>query len=180
MTKIKVLGICGSLRRLSTNMGLLRFAQANAPENVEIEIADLTEVPFYNSDIVEKPEAVKKLLTQIEKADALILASAEYNYSLAPALKNALDWASLEPKNKLLSSKNVAILGAGGSMKTSRAQYHLRQTCVNLNLRPLNKPEIFCDAFSNSFDKEGSLIDEKIQKRIIRQLNELSASMGTN
>jgi chromate reductase len=88
------------------------------------------QVPFYNADITDKPAAVQQLLAQLAQADALLLACPEYNYSMAPALKNALDWASREPDNKLLAGKAVAILGAGGGMGTSRAQYHLRQSCV--------------------------------------------------
>ena len=101
---IKVLAICGSLRARSTNRGLLRFAQANAPTGMKIHIADLLDVPFYNADLAEKPAAVSTLLQEFAEADALLLACPEYNYSLAPALKNALDWASREPNNQLLAS----------------------------------------------------------------------------
>ena len=152
---INVLAICGSLRAKSTNRGLVRYAQAHAPEGMKIHIADLMEVPFYNSDLAEKPAAVKQLLQQMGEADALILACPEYNYSLAPALKNALDWASREPDNHLLRGKPVSIMGAGGGMGTSRSQYHLRQVCVFLNLHPLNQPEVFSNAFAGSFDTDG-------------------------
>ena len=167
---MKVLAICGSLRAKSTNKGLVRYAQANAPEGMTIEIADLSNVPFYNADISEHPAAVQQLLQQIGEADALLFGCPEYNYSIAPALKNALDWASREPNNALLDGKAVAMMGSGGGMGTSRAQYHLRQVCVYLNLHPLNKPEVFANAFSNSFDAEGNLVDEKIQSNIRAQL----------
>lgn len=167
---MNILAICGSLRKKSTNLGLLHYAQANSPAGSNITIADLSAVPFYNADISEKPEAVKQLLQQMDAADALIFGCPEYNYSIAPALKNALDWASREPDNKLLSGKAVAIMGAGGGMGTSRAQYHLRQVCVFLNLHPLNRPEVFANAFSNSFDADGNLVDEKIQGNIKNQL----------
>ena len=166
----KILGICGSLRRQSTNMGLLRYAKAKAPTGMEIEIADLTAVPFYNADLFEKPAAVKALLDKMDAADAFLLACPEYNYSMAPALKNALDWASREPDNRLLSGKPAAMMGAGGGMGTSRAQYHLRQVGVFLNLHFLNKPEVFCNAFTGGFDAEGNLVDERIQGLIIQQL----------
>ena len=175
MEPIKVLGICGSLRKVSTNNGLLRFAREHAPEGMEIQIADLSDVPFYNADLKEKPSAVLKLLTDIEQADALLLACPEYNYSLAPALKNALDWASRETDNRLLAGKPVAILGAGGGMGTSRSQYHLRQVCVFLDLHPLNKPEVFCNAFSGIFDEAGNLIGEKIQEQVREQLETLQS-----
>ncbi|PUA30638.1 MAG: NADPH-dependent FMN reductase [Cellvibrio sp. 79] len=167
---MNILAIGGSLRKKSTNMGLLRYAQAQAPAGSTITIADLSAVPFYNADLTEKPEAVKQLLQQLEAADALVFGCPEYNYSIAPALKNALDWASREPDNKLLSGKAVAIMGAGGGMGTSRAQYHLRQVCVYLNLHPLNRPEVFANAFTNSFDADGNLVDEKIQGNIKSQL----------
>lgn len=170
---INVLAICGSLRAKSTNRGLLRYAQAKAPDGMKIHLADLLDVPFYNADLAEKPAAVLQLLKQLEQADALLLACPEYNYSMAPALKNALDWASREADNHLLSGKPVAIMGSGGGMGTSRAQYHLRQTCVYLNLHPLNQPEVFANAFSGAFDHDGNLTDERIQGLITKQLDAL-------
>lgn len=173
MSQIKVLAISGSLRAKSTNTGLIRYAQAHAPAGMEISLADLKELPFYNADLNEKPAAVQRLLQQLAEADALLLACPEYNYSIAPALKNALDWASREPNNQLLSGKAVALMGSGGGMGTSRAQYHLRQVCVFLNLHPLNRPEVFCNAFANTFDQDANLIDERIQGLIVDQLNAL-------
>lgn len=170
---MNILAICGSLRKKSTNMGLLRYAQANAPAGTNITIADLSAVPFYNADLAEKPAAVVTLLNQIGAADALIFGCPEYNYSIAPALKNALDWASREPDNALLSGKAVALMGAGGGMGTSRSQYHLRQVCVFLNVHPLNKPEVFVNAYAGTFDADGNLTDEKIQANIKTQLGAL-------
>jgi chromate reductase len=170
---MKFLAIAGSLRKKSTNLGLLRFAQENAPEGVTIEIADLLDVPFYNSDITEKPAAVEALLAQLHSADGLILACTEYNYSIAPALKNALDWASREPNNHLLAGKPVALMGSAGGMGSSRSQYHVRQVCVFLDMHPLNKPEVFANAFANTFDANGNLTDVKIQENVKAQLDAL-------
>ena len=93
---------------------------------------------------------------------------------LAPALKNILDWASREPNNALLAGKPVAILGAGGGMGTSRAQYHLRQVCVYLDLHPLNKPEVFANAFAGGFSADGDLTDERIAGLITEQMQALA------
>ncbi|MCW7754426.1 NAD(P)H-dependent oxidoreductase [Desulfobotulus sp. H1] len=175
MEKIRVLGICGSLRQHSTNMGLLRYAQQASPEGLAISLADLSRIPFYNSDISEKPAAVNDFFKELEQADALLFACPEYNYSIAPVLKNALDWASREPENRLLAGKAAAMMGAGGGMGTARAQYHLRQVCVFLNLHVLNAPEIFCNAFAGGFDEEGNLMDEKIQKQIGKLMTALNA-----
>ncbi len=177
MASVRLLGIAGSLRRASTNRGHLRAARANLPAGAGLEIADLTEIPFYNQDIAEKPAAVSRVLAQIGEADALVLASTEYNYSLAPALKNILDWASREAGNALLAGKAVAIMGAGGGMGTSRAQYHLRQVCVFLDLHPLNKPQVFANAFAGGFDANGNLIDEKLVKLVGEQMQALIAKV---
>lgn len=174
MSTLKLLGISGSLRRQSTNSGLLRAALAELPEGVAMDIADLADIPFYNADLTDKPAAVRRVLEQIGAADALVLACPEYNYSLAPALKNILDWASREPDNALLSGKAVAILGAGGGMGTSRAQYHLRQVCVYLNLHPLNKPEVFVNAFAGAFDADGNLTEARVIRQVAEQMQALA------
>ena len=121
----------------------------------------------------ERPDGTLEHL----RCDALVLACTEYNYSLAPALKNILDWASREPDHALLAGKPVAIMGAGGGMGTSRAQYHLRQVCVFLDLRPLNKPEVFANAFAGGFDADGNLIDEKLTHLIGEQMRVLVAQV---
>ncbi len=172
---IKLLGISGSLRRQSCNTGLLRAAQHHLPTGVTLEIADIAEVPFYNADIQAKPAAVVRVLEQMTDADAFVFACPEYNYSLAPALKNILDWASREPGNTLLSDKAVAIMGAGGGMGSSRSQYHLRQVCVYINLHPLNKPEVFANTFTGVFDAEGNLTDSKITQTVADQMQALAA-----
>lgn len=170
---IKLLGLAGSLRQKSANKGLLRAAQAALPADVSMDLADLSDVPFYNADLDAKPAAVARVLAQIGAADALVLACPEYNYSLAPALKNILDWASREPDNALLAGKAVAIMGAGGGMGTSRAQYHLRQVCVFLDLHPLNKPEVFANAFAGAFDADGNLTDARLQQLLAEQMQAL-------
>lgn len=164
----RILGIAGSLRSASTNKGLLRCAQKHTPEGCILDIADLSAVPLFNADMgpQDRPAAVERLVQQAEQAHALLLACPEYNYSMAPALKNALDWLSREPGNRALAGKAVAIMGAGGGMGTSRAQYHLRQTCVYLDMHPLNKPEVFINAFSGSFDAAGDVADDGVEAQV--------------
>ncbi len=174
MSNIRILGICGSLRAKSHNKTLLNYAATCLPTDANLTIADLSAVPFFNADITTHPEAVTHLLAQFEQADALWFACPEYNYSLAPALKNALDWASRAPNNTLLAGKAAAVMGAGGGMGTSRAQYHLRQVGVYLDLHFINKPEVFINAFaSTSFDAEGQLIDTRVQQSIAAQAQAL-------
>ena len=171
----QILGISGSLRRQSCNSGLLRCAQSRLPEGVLMDIADLSDIPFYCADMQQKPASVERVLAQMAQAEAFVFACPEYNYSIAPALKNILDWASREAGNALLSDKPVALMGAGGGMGTARAQYHLRQVCVFLNLHPLNKPEIFSNAFAGAFDADGNVIDAKLVQLIGDQMQALLA-----
>ena len=164
MGNITLVGISGSLRKASRNTGLLRCCAANLPQGVSLEIADISALPFYNADM-EKPAVVQQLVDLVSAADGLVLACPEYNYSLAPALKNALDWLSREPDLAPLTDKTVCIVGAGGGMGTSRAQYHLRQVCVYLNLHVLNKPELFSNAFTPAFADNGDVQDEALVKQ---------------
>lgn len=177
MSNIHLLGICGSLRQASHNKTLLVEASRTLPAGVSMEIADLADVPFFNADLIEKPAAVTALLAAFGRADALVLACPEYNYSIAPALKNALDWASREPNNQLLAGKAATVLGAGGGMGTSRAQYHLRQVGVYLDLHFVNKPEVFVNAFAGTFAGDGSLQDDKVKALIAQLMTALVAQV---
>ena len=134
-----------------------------------MEIADLTDIPFYEPDMETKPAAVEGVLAQIGAADVLVLGSTEYHYSIAPALKNILDWASNEPNNALLAGKPT------GGIGSSRSQYHLRQVSVFLDLQPLNKPEVFANAFASSFDAEGNLTDTSLVQLVSEQMQTLVA-----
>lgn len=176
MSSLKFLGISGSLRKASTNTGLLRAAQSVVPAGATLEIAHIDDIPFYNQDITDVPASVQRVFQQMKEADAFVFACTEYNYSLAPALKNMLDWASRQPEN-VLAGKPVALMGAGGGMGTSRAQYHMRQVCVFLDLHPLNKPEVFANAFAGGFDENGNLKDEKIKDNIKAQLEALAKAV---
>lgn len=171
-----VLALSGSLRQASTNRGLLRCALQTCPPALRIMLQDLKEIPFFNADLEArgKPEAVERLVQAAYGADALLLACPEYNYSIAPPLKNALDWISREPDNAALNGKPAAIFGAGGGMGTARAQYHLRQVCVYLNLHPLNRPEIFAHSFSPQFDARGNVQDAQLRDKIAAFLQEFA------
>ena len=168
MFEKKFVGICGSLRKNSRNMGMLRCASEVMPENNNLEILDISNIPLYRDDIV-KPESVKLLAEKVREADGLVLAVAEYNYSYSPALKNALDWLSRE-QDGLLAGKTCAMMGAAGGMGSSRAQYHLRQVCVYLDLRVLNKPEVFANAFSPAFEAHGDVAETEEGKMLREQI----------
>ena len=165
MQNLTFVGISGSLRKASRNTGLLRCCAAHLPLGVSLRIADISSLPLYNADM-EKPAAAQQLIDLVSAADGLVLACPEYNYSLAPALKNALDCLSREPDLVPLAGKTACIVGAGGGMGTSRAQYHLRQVCVYLNLHLLNKPELFSNAFTPAFADNGDVQDEALAQQV--------------
>ena len=169
---IRVLGISGSLRKGSFNTAVLRAAVELAPEGMTIETAVIRDIPLYDEDLrVEGlPGPVSAFRERIAAADALLIVTPEYNYSLPGVLKNAIDWASRPPAQPF-AGKPLAIMGAsGGPSGTMRAQYHLRQVAVFLDMHPLNKPEVFVRSAAERIDAEGKLTDEPTRKVIAEQL----------
>lgn len=173
--EIKILGLSGSLRKQSYNTAALRAAKELLPSGAALEIADLSMIPFFNEDVEAEgmPAAVADFRQKIAAADALLLATPEYNYSIPPVLKNALDWASRGNDNPL-NGKLAAIMSASpGMFGGARAQYHLRQVCVVLNLQLFNRPEVFIMKAHEKFDAEGKLTDEYTRNAIARLLQAL-------
>ncbi|MEM3921303.1 MAG: NAD(P)H-dependent oxidoreductase [Nitrososphaerota archaeon] len=170
---ILILGFAGSLRKSSYNKMLLRVAAELLPKNARLEILDLKDVPLFNQDLeYDMPEVVKQFKKKIESADALLIATPEYNGSIPGVLKNALDWASRPYGSNSLDSKPVAIMSASlGMLGGARAQTHLRQILSHLNAYVVNGPEVIVNFADKKFDAEGNLKDEAA-KEYIRQLLE--------
>ena len=168
---IRILGIAGSLRRQSYNRAALRAATQLAPGGATVEIFELDGIPgFSEDDERNPPEKVVELKRRIRESDAILFVTPEYNYSIPGVLKNAIDWASRPYGDSAWSGKPAAIMGASpGMIGTARAQYHLRQVMVFLNMFPLNQPEVMIAKAHERFDAEGNLTDEKT-KEFIRLL----------
>jgi chromate reductase len=168
---IRILGIAGSLRRESYNRAALQAATTLVPEGATIEIFELDGIPGFNQDEEQNPPAkVVELKKQIREADAILFVTPEYNYSVPGVLKNAIDWASRPYGDSAWNSKPAAIMGASiGTIGTARAQYHLRQMMVFLNMFPVNQPEVMIGNASARFDANGNLTDDAT-KDFIRQL----------
>lgn len=167
-TTVRILGISGSLRKHSTNTGLLRAAAGELPPGAELEILTLHGIPPFNQDEELKPvEAVRSFKEKVRAADAVLFAVPEYNYSVSGVLKNAIDHGSRPPTDNVWNDKPVAMIGASVGMSgTSRAQLHLRQSFVTLNMHPLSKPEVQVPFNSQKFDEQGNLIDPEVRERI--------------
>lgn len=167
-SELHVLGIAGSLRRGSANRGLLREAGRLVPDGMTFEVLDLDDVPLFNEDVrlAGEPPAVAAMKDRIARADGLLFAVAEYNYSISGVLKNAIDWASRPPETSPLTGKPIALMGAGGGLGTARAQYHLRQVAVFTDMLPMNKPELMVARSWERFDREGNLLDDSVRPQL--------------
>jgi chromate reductase len=175
--KISILGFAGSLRQGSYNRALLRAARELLPENASLEIFELEGIPPFNQEQEgSPPERVKEFKRRIRAADALLIATPEYNYSVPGVLKNAIDWASRPYGDNSFEGKPVAIMSASiGMLGGARAQYHLRQSFVFLDVHPVNKPEVMVTFAPKKFDSEGRLLDETARKLIAELLAALAA-----
>lgn len=165
---MRFLGFAGSLRERSYNRAALRVAAEVAPSGVEVETFDLAAIPIYSDDVRSRgyPPAVAEFRERIARADALLIVTPEYNYSVSGVLKNAVDWAS-RPPDQPFNGKPVAIMGASMSLLgTARAQYHLRQMFVYLNAHLLNQPEVMIAQAHQKFDEQGKLKDDDTRERI--------------
>lgn len=171
--QIKILSFAGSLRKGSYNKALVRAAVELAPENVAMEVFDLEGIPPYNQDLENTPpEKVTEFKEKIKSADALLIATPEYNYSVSGVLKNAIDWASRPKTGNPLEGKPVAIMSASiGRLGGARAQYHLRQSFIFLNMHPVNQPEVMLPSAADNVDANGRLTNEQTRE-LIRQLLE--------
>lgn len=168
MSQVKILGFAGSLRRGSYNQSALRVAQTFSEADVKVDIFDLNDIPMFNEDDEANPsKVVIAFREKIRIADAVLIATPEYNYAVPGVLKNAIDWGSRPYGKGALVGKPVAIMGASVSMLgTARAQYQLRQTLIALNMYVLNQPEVMIPFAQDVFDAHGNITNEKTRERI--------------
>jgi chromate reductase len=155
---------------------VLRAAEELAPDGMSFESCDIGKIPLYNEDVRQQgfPASVEAMREGIRSAHAILFVTPEYNYSLPGVLKNAIDWAS-RPPDQPFSDKPAAIMGATPSMLgTARAQYHLRQVCVYLNMFPVNQPEVLIAGVNQKFDADGRLTDEPTRKVIAQLMKALA------
>ncbi len=175
--KVSILGFGGSLRKGSYNKALLRAALEMVPPDAELKIFEIEGMPIFNQDLESNPQQiVKDFKARIRAADAILIVTPEYNYSIPGFLKNAIDNASRPYGDNAFAGKPVAIMGASiGNQGTARAQYHLRQSCVFLDMYPLNQPEVMVPFAQDKFDQNGRLTDTKTREKIKELLEALVA-----
>ena len=168
---VRVLGIAGSLRAGSFNKGALRYAQSAVPEGLTLDSFDLAPLPLYNGDLeANPPEGVKALWKAMADHHAVLFVTPEYNFSIAAPMKNAIDWISRDP-GRAFAGKACAMMGASrGILGTARAQFHLRQSLVILDMHPVNVPQVYIGSAPDKFDAEGNLKDQASKDFIGRLL----------
>jgi chromate reductase len=176
MDQIKVLGFAGSLRRASFNRGLIRAAAELAPAGVTLEVFDLAAIPLYNQDVEDagEPAAVVAFKQAIAAADALLIATPEYNHGMPGVLKNALDWASRPRATSPLRDKPVAVLGASpGRGSTARAQAQLREAAVFTGACVMPLPELLVSSAAQHFNDDGDLVEPEVRTALVELIDAL-------
>ncbi len=166
---MKILGICGSLRKVSYNRGLLAAARDQAPDGTTIEIAEVRGIPLFDQDLEAQgdPAPVATLKEQIRQADAVLIATPEYDWGVPGVLKNALDWVSRPAGQSALKQKPLAMMGASdGPWGTTRAQLQLRQTLTYMDVLTLPSPWVYVALAKEKFDASGALTDERTREQV--------------
>jgi len=172
MSTLDIVGLCGSLRAGSFNRMALEFAGTMMPQGMVLDIADFRAVPPYDADVFARgfPPEVLALRERIRRADGVLIATAEYNFSIPGALKNAIDWVS-RGSDQPFAMKPVAIMSASpGPLGGARVQYDLRRVLLFLNAMVLAKPEVFIGMVNTKFDANRQCIDENTRKFVGDQM----------
>ena len=179
---MNILGISGSLREKSLNRALLRAALERIGSAAEVSEADIGSLPHYNSDIDgdQKPHSVQRFIDQVNRADALLIATPEYNYSFPGVLKNAIDWASRPAYRSPLAKKPTGILGASMSpVGSARAQSHLRQVLSGTVTPVFPYPDFLAGAAHTKFAASGALTDASTEEHLAKYVDAFLQWIGS-
>ncbi len=177
-TSLHFVGMSGSLRKNSFNTSVLYACTSLLPVDVTLEIASIADIPLYNADmdlpaVSERPVAVSRFRDILAKADAFVIVSPEYNYSIPGVLKNAIDWAS-RGADSPMANKAVALMGAtGGMWGTNKMQVAFHPVFQFLNMRSVYKPEILINQANNKIDENGNFVDVPTKELMKKQLQAL-------
>jgi chromate reductase, NAD(P)H dehydrogenase (quinone) len=178
---VRILAISGSLRRGSHNTSLLRAAEELLPPTDELVLWDgLRDVPAYDQDddVEPAPAAVAALRGAVAGADAILVATPEYNASIPGALKNALDWASRPLATNAFRGKPVAVIGSSsGLFGAVWAQAELRKVLAAMGARVADV-EVAVGHAGEKFDADGALVDDEVRRQLADALATLRAEVA--
>jgi len=178
---INILGLSASLRKGSFATKALRNAVELAPDNINLDLAELgstppknimADIPLYNEDERgdDFPAPVVELGKRVAQADALYISMSEYNHSMPGGFKNAIDWLSRLPDTPLTGKPFAIMSSSPGPMGGVRSQLSFRQTAVFLDMRPTFKPEVIIGFAPKKYDDDGKLTDDMARDLITKQL----------
>lgn len=175
--KIRILGFAGSLRKDSLSKAVLKAAKELAPSSAEVEIFDLEGLPLFNQDLEDPfPEKAREFKSRIETADAVLIVTPELNHSVSAVLKNAIEWGSRPDGKNSFANKPGAIMTVSGDsmLGGARAEMHLREICVDVNMHVLNRPRMYL-SFGEQKVTDGRLTDEKSRAKVKEVMEALAA-----
>jgi len=174
-SKLAILGISGSGRKNSYNTALLEASKHLLPQDTTLEVVDVSRLPLYNQDLEhDMPEIVKEFKKKIRGADAILIATPEHNYSVTAVLKNAIEWGNRPPGDASWSGKPAAVISASTGLRGGvRAQLHLRQIMIDLNMYPINRPLLIVANAKDRFNEDLQLIDEETRQTLRDVLSSL-------
>lgn len=167
-----IVGLCGSLRRASFNLMLLRAASQVAPAGTSIDIESIRDIPLYDGDVEAEqgiPATVQQLKDRIAASDGLLIATPEYNNSMPGVLKNAIDWLSRPPADipRVFRGRPVAVMGATpGRGATALAQAAWLPVLRTLGMRPWFEGRVLIPAAGKVFGSDGFIADESTRERV--------------
>ncbi|MGE8279519.1 MAG: NADPH-dependent FMN reductase [Stenotrophomonas sp.] len=178
---LQILAFAGSLRRNSYNRHLLETAALAVPDGIQLTVYDsIADVPLFDEDLEKEhpagPDGVRRLRAAIAAADAVLIATPEYNQSLPGVLKNTIDWLSRKTTDgqEVLAGKPIAIIGATpGAWGTRLAQAQLRQALVATGSLVMPAPMLFVRDAARVFDADSGHYDAATQKRLTAVLQSL-------
>ncbi len=180
MPDLNIVGLCGSFRAGSINRMALELAGKLMPDGMVLDVVEFRDVPLFDADVLARgmPEPVLALRERIRRADGVVIASPEYNFSIPGVLKNALDWVS-RGDDQPFAMKPVAILSASpGPIGGARMQYDLRKVLLFMSAMVLAKPEVFIGLAGPKFDAERNCTDEATRKFVGEEMRALQAWIG--
>ncbi len=169
----KLVFISGSLRKDSYNTAVLRALHKLLPEGVTAEVLKIDAVPLYNEELeAEFPQTALEAKQRIENADAIVIATPEYNRSIPGVLKNFIDWMSRPYGKSSFAGKPVLIVGASmGPIATALAQYHLKQILLYLGAEVIGQPEIYIGTAHEKFNEQGELTDTHTKQHLQKAID---------
>ena len=170
-SQVRILGLSGSTRKGSFNTALLHASKELLPENTTLEIHDLSGLPLFSQDIEhDLTPAIRTFKQKIREADTILFASPEHNYSITAVMKNAIEWGNRPPGDRSWKGKTAGIISASSGPRGGvRSQMHLRQIMVDMDMYPIDTPQLLVGDAETKFDRNLNLIDEQTRK-ILRDL----------